>query len=148
MEEPEFNTEWQEIVYLCDRTQYFIHEMLQRDKAKQFVDRMRTIMPSIGHTGECILGETALALIAEYDGEWGKALTHRKNELRLISSLHESVTEEQAKDKNLVKFILGGRERGEMITKFEFIGQTYRKHAPPQYKRMTRHIEKFILPFS
>jgi len=147
MSKPKFNNEWHELSFLCGRAMFFMHESQKRDDARAFTERMRTIMASIGHTGEAIIGETALALIAEFDGKWGEGLTHRKNELKLISKLHNSIMEEQ-KGKDCVEFVLSGRDRETISTEFGFIQMTYKDHSPDNYRKLARHVKDFHLPFS
>jgi predicted RNase H-like HicB family nuclease len=125
--EEKMSNKWRELADLCERATYFLHEMQQRDKAATFIEKIRMAMLSIGFVGKAIIGETALALIAEYDGEWEKGHLHRIVELRLIEALHNSITEDQTEE--TIAFLLQDRDWESISVAFELIKQTYEAHA-------------------
>jgi len=90
-----FSNSWDELSYLCDKVDYYLHVARIRSRASRFVLRLRQSLRTRCRAKGAIVAETARSLICEYDGRWKQSAMCRKKELELILQLYNSFTDDQ-----------------------------------------------------
>src|SRR5207244_1002464 len=84
-----FADDWDEIGYLYDNLLYWLFERENRERAHPYAERLKRLLPKADPDHEAILGAAYWSLVYEAEGDFRKAIEHRKNEIRLIHRLHE-----------------------------------------------------------
>lgn len=134
-----FSGKWDELAYLCDKLMYYLHFRREKYKGKRFITRLRNLLVSVKHSGDAIIGETASALIYEYDGKWNLAVVHREREIDLILKLYNSFTADQSNE--IRNFALEKYQQKDVLSRFRSLKKTYETNAD---KDSVRTISKLI----
>jgi hypothetical protein len=83
-----FATIWGELDYLCKKVRYWLYERGQHLKAQRYADRLAHVLRRLPDNKQAIIREEGWALLGELKGDLGKAIAHRKREIRLMEKLH------------------------------------------------------------
>jgi hypothetical protein len=83
-----FGHEWDEIVYLGTKLEYWLHHEGSRRNSRCYVERLRALLARHDAKQEAIKGQEYRALIHEFTGDIRSAIRHRLKELTLIEKLH------------------------------------------------------------
>jgi len=122
-----FSNNWDELSYLCDKVDYYLHVVRIRSRASRFVLRIRQSLRTRCRAKGAIVAETARSLICEYDGKWRQSAMHRKRELELILQLYNSFTDGQGLE--VQEFALEKYRRGDVSARLSRIQTTYMANA-------------------
>jgi hypothetical protein len=85
-----FRTAWEQIEYLYHKMLYWFYDRADRRQAGPFAERLRTLLFKSDPTCEAILGASARALLAEFDGDLWTAIRSREREIELLRRLIEA----------------------------------------------------------
>src|SRR4051812_9740583 len=106
-----FRTDWDEIHYRCIKAAYYLHHKLDRRGAVPHVARLRQLLPAAADFNRAILGQSAQALIGEFDEKWKEATAFRKREVQLTLRLYKSL---RPHSQSTREFALQDRHRHEV----------------------------------
>jgi len=81
-----FRLEWDEIVYLGTKLEYWLHHGGNRSNARRYVRRLRSLLDR--HDEGAIVAQECRSLIEEYSGNTRGAIQHTNRQLALIRRLH------------------------------------------------------------
>ncbi len=92
-----FHGEWDEIEYLYRKIVFWWYQREDRAKALLYSARLEPLLRKVAAVNKAILGEECWSLFWEVNGDLGKAIKHRKREIRLIQELWRSAAESPQK---------------------------------------------------
>ena len=122
-----FRGNWDEIPYRYAKAFYQLHTLRNRRGARPHIDRLRYLLVSTKSAEGAILGESALALVAEYDCDWRSAVHHRKREAHLTVSLYRCLS--VGHDDKTVKYALQGRRKKQVLSHLKTVRSSYQRQA-------------------
>lgn len=122
-----FSNSWDELSYLCQKVDYYVHVSPLRSRASSFVLRLRKLLRSQCRAKGSIVAETARSLVNEYDGRWKQSAVHRERELELILQLQNSFTDDQGPE--VRDFALQMYTTEEVSVRLSRISKTYAAKA-------------------
>src|SRR5712692_3963299 len=78
--------------YLYDKLLYWPHARQDARRARPFADRLEEVLVKVRPEPESIFTEECWSLVYETKGDLGKAIKHRKNEIRRLHQISESAS--------------------------------------------------------
>lgn len=90
-----FQSIWEEVRYLCNKAEYWLHIHRSPAKARPYARRLKRLLKRADPHGESILGQECRCLICEVEGDSAGAIRHREDEIRKIRRLHVVTPKEQ-----------------------------------------------------
>ena len=122
-----FRQKWNEISACYDEAATQLHSLGSSGGAQPHVERLRALLDSVPGVDQAILGESARALIAEFEGNWVTAARHRNQEVQLILRLYQSLA--SVPDPEVREFALQGRHKPQVLSELAAAKNFYQTHA-------------------
>jgi len=86
-----FGSNWVELDYLCKKIHYWLYVRNRRSRAQRFLQRLKRVLAEIGDDDYAIVRQEGLAQFHELKEDFGSAIFHREEEIRLTELLHKDV---------------------------------------------------------
>lgn len=107
--ERRFASPWIELSYLCGKVSYWWYVRGQKRTAERYVDRMKRVLGELPENDLAIVRQEGLALLYELRGEIGRAIVHRRREIKLMERLHKEAQSPRYDDSTRT-YMLRGRD--------------------------------------
>jgi len=122
-----FRHKWDEISSCYDEAAEQLHSQGNPERARPHVERLRALLGLVPDVDQAILGQSARALIAEFEANWKTAARHRKQEVQLVLRLYKSLA--SVRDPEVREFALRGRHKPQVLSQLAAARRSYETHG-------------------
>jgi len=84
-----FDGDWDQVLYYYYKILYWFYPLRNRSRAARFCRSLEPVLKRVANKHEAIKGEECWSLLYEVRGNLDKAISYRKNEIRLIKKLQK-----------------------------------------------------------